>query len=144
MCVSRTASPQVGHVVGFVHHRRNRPLAATTIGASGLAPWAARSPLGRAFRERRRLSGTSAPRRLQLVFQPRVLAFQSRTLPFDTRLLGLQSLNVLTQPRILSSEIFDRLPVGVIGAPAHAPVMPEFPFQYKSDAVTKYQFTNVR
>jgi hypothetical protein len=58
--------------------------------------------------------------------------FQSRALPFDTSPLGFGSFELATQPRILSPEFFDRIRGFLIGAPAHAPVMPEFPSQYKS------------
>jgi hypothetical protein len=81
------------------------------------------------------LTGTRAPRRFQLVFQPRVLALQPGALALNACTLGFRPFELLPQSRIVSSELFD---LGISSAPAHAPVMPEFAPKYKSDPVTKY------
>jgi hypothetical protein len=47
-------------------------------------------------------------------------------------------------PRILASQVVDRIPGLLVRAPAHALAMPEFPYQYKSHAVTRYAFRNTR
>jgi len=96
--------------------------------------------LRRALRERRRLPRTRAARGFQFVFQPRVLTFEPRPLAFGASAFRFLSFEFATQPRILSPQFVNRIAGRLLGAPAHAPVMPEFRSQYKSDAVTKYDF----
>lgn len=127
------------NVVRLVHDRRRRPLSAATI----RAPWFATRPTGppfrRTLRKRRRLPSPGSPRRLEFVFQPRVLAFQSCPVALHPGPFHALTFELLTQPRILASQLVDRLGRLLARAPAHAPVMPEFLSEYKSDAVTKYQ-----
>src|SRR5207237_8678511 len=78
------------------------------------------------------------PRGFQFVFQPRVLTFEPRPLAFGASAFRFLSFEFATQPRILSPQFVNRIAGRLLGAPAHAPVMPEFRSQYKSDAVTKY------
>jgi hypothetical protein len=119
----------------LVHDHGHRALPAASIRLSRFSPRTTRPPCRRAFRKRRGLSGTNAPGSLQLVFQPRILAFESPALPFDTSPLRFGSFKLATQPRILSPQILDWLRRPPIGAWAHAPLMPEFPSQYKSGPV---------
>jgi hypothetical protein len=51
--------------------------------------------------------------------------------------IRFRAFELTTQPRNFSSKVFDGVGGLLRGAP-HAPVMPEFRPQYKSDAVTKY------
>ena len=134
----RTALRQ-RHVVPFRHAGWHRPLPATSIRRTRLPSRTARPTRRRALRERRRLTGARAPRRLQFLFQSHVFALQPRPLPFDVSPLSFRPFELLPQARILSSKIIDGIAgLLIVGAPAHAPVMPEFSSQYKSDAVTKY------
>jgi hypothetical protein len=62
----------------------------------------------------------------QCVFQPRVLTFQAHPLTLDEGSFGLLSFKLATQSRILTPQVVDRIGGLLLGAPAHAPVMPEF------------------
>jgi hypothetical protein len=75
---------------------------------------------------------------LQFVFQASIFALESRAFLLNARTLSFGPLQFLTQPRELAPECFDLIGGRLLRAPAHALVMPEFPSQYKSDAVTKY------
>jgi hypothetical protein len=114
------------HGIRLMHDGWDGPLPAATIRLARLAPRAARPPLRRAFRERRRLSGTRAAGGIQFVFQSRVLALQPYALALDAGPFGLRSFERLPQSRVLSPKLRDR-PGGflIVSAPAHAPVMPE-------------------
>ena len=123
-------------IVRLVHDRRDGALATAPIRTARLPAGAPRSSFWGALRERRRLARTGATRGLQFVFQPRVLTLQPRPISFDARTFGFLSFEFVTQPRILSPQFVDRVAGRLLGAPTHASLMPEFPFQYKSDAVT--------
>ena len=125
--------------MSLVHDRRHRARPAATIGVSRFASRPARPTFRRAFRERGGLAGTGATRRFQFVFESRVFALQPCALPLEANPIGLDTRDLFAQPRILSSELVDRLGGFLFGAPAHPPVMPESSSQYKSDAVTKYR-----
>jgi hypothetical protein len=133
------------YVVRLMHDRRDRALPAAAVHAARLPPGAARPPFRRALRKWRRLARSGAARGLQFVLQACDFALQPRPLPLETRAflfgpgpLGLRTLKFPPQPLILSPQFVDGFGSLLFGAPAHAPVMPEFGPQYKSAAVTKY------
>ena len=140
-CVSHTRSPQLGKVGGS----RTSCVSWTTSGSGryprrpnarpGLRPTRRGGRFGAPFETMppdvaRR--GAPPPIRLSTAC-PRVPGAPA---PLDAGPFRSLTFEFVTQPRILASQVFDRLGGLLLGALAHAPVMPGFRFQYKSDAVT--------
>jgi hypothetical protein len=88
-----------------------------------------------AFREGGGLAKPRAPRRLQLIAQPRVFSTQSVALSFALFQVPPESFDLLSQ---LFRGGLTRGLRQAVGALTHAPVMPESARQYKSDPVTNY------
>ena len=129
------------HVVGFVDDGGDGTLAATAILGARFATGPPGPSRGRALRKRRRLPGARAPRRLQLVLQPRILSFEPGPLALAARAFRFRSRQFLAQPPILAAQLLDSLARFSIARARHAPVMPDFAKKYKSDPVTSYLFS---
>jgi hypothetical protein len=128
------------HVLHVIDDCGRRSLAVTSMRRS--RPTARPAGMGRthAFREGGGLATPRAPRRLQLIAQPRVFSTQSLALSFALFQVAPESFDLFSQ---LFRGGLTRGLRQVLGALTHAPVMPESARQYKSDPVTKYELRNL-
>ena len=111
----------------FLHDRGWTAAALPAIGCAGLTPRAPRAAFRRALRERRRLSGPRAARRLQLCFQTGIL-------PLERGPFVLSAVEIAPELLVLAAQILDRLegPRRTrTTVSAHVPLMPAFGRQYK-------------
>jgi hypothetical protein len=94
---------------------------------------------GRAFRERGSLAEAGAPRRLQLVPQALILPTQPIPFSLQPRTVGFHAIPLFAQTPDFVFQLIDDFVGSARWRVAHAPVMPEFQRQYKSDPVTNYE-----
>jgi hypothetical protein len=111
----------------FINDGGWTPAALPAIGRAGLAPRAPRPALRRALRERRRLPGPRASRRLQRFFQTGIL-------PLESSAFALRPFEIAPKLLVLAAQFPVRLGgsrrnITTVGA--HAPLMPESERQYK-------------
>ena len=116
------------HVIPHVDARRPPPMRLRAVRRPRLATRPLGMLLRQAARKRRRLAARLPPCRVELVFQPLVLATQP--VPFD-----LRPPHLVAQPLIVALQFVDDLlrvrRRRVLGAPRHVSVMPDSRAQYK-------------
>src|SRR5215213_611377 len=118
-------------VVAHIHARRRRPMGRAAVGGARLAARSLRALLRHASRKGCGLAVGPAPRHLELLFQPLVLAPQS--VAFD-----LRAQQILAQPLDLARLVVHDLSWirgrrGILRAPRHGTVMPDFSTRYKRE-----------
>ena len=123
------------HVLHVINDRGRRPLAVTPMRRP--RPASRPAGMGRTYagREWSGLAKPRAPRRLQLIAQPRVFSTQALAFSFALFQVAPESFDLFSQ---LFRGGLTRGLWQAVGALTHAPVMPESARQYKSDPVTNY------
>ena len=128
------------HVECVVNHQWNGPPAVATIGGTGLPARTTRMDRRGPFRERGRLPEARATRCVQLLPDSLVLPPRPIPFPLEPRPVGFRAIALLTHAGQFVFQLVDDLARTTRRRIAHAPVMPEFPRQYKSDPVTNNLF----
>jgi len=134
---TRRTARRERRLVGLVDHRRHGALAVPPMGGPTFPPRPFRVRRGGALRERGRLSRPGAPRGLQIVFQPFILAAQPIALAFQLGALTFHACQFVTQARIVPASarqfvaqgVIDRR--GTVRTIGHAPFMPVLRISYK-------------
>ena len=124
-------------LVGLVDARRHGPLTVASMRGPRLAARALRVRRGRALRERGRLARAGAPRGVQIVFQPLVLAAQPITLAQQIGTLAFDASQFLAQANVVATGAHPFVAQRVIGQRGtvetigHASFMPVPGLEYK-------------
>ena len=134
---TRRTARRERRLVGLVDHRRHGALAVPPMGRPTFSPRPLRVRRGGALRERGRLSRPGAPRGLQIVFQPFILAAQPIALAFQLGALTFHACQFVTQARIVPARarqfvaqgVIDRR--GTVRTIGHPPFMPVLRISYK-------------